>query len=106
MTEDQARKAKIIYDHYGDKVQRRQLVEECSELIQALCKYERVIEDHSGVNIVKVEKDILGELADVLIMIEQVSKGMFGSGSELLNNMINYKLDRQISRIRISRHKR
>ena len=62
MTEDQARKAKIIYDHYGDKVQRRQLVEECSELIQALCKYERTMDTNSGVNIVKVEKDILGEI--------------------------------------------
>lgn len=104
MTDEQKKKAKIIHDYYGDKVQRRQLVEECSELIQALCKYERTMDNNSGVNIVKVEKDILGELADVIIMVEQVSREMFGSGGELLNNMIDYKLNRQLSRIKITMH--
>lgn len=104
MTDEQKKKAKIIHDYYGDNVQRRQLVEECSELIQALCKYERAIENRGGANIVKVEKNILEELADVIIMVEQVSKAMFGSGGELLNNMIDYKLNRQLSRIKISVH--
>ena len=40
MTEEQIVKAFKILNHYGEKKQRRQLVEECAELIQAVKKWE------------------------------------------------------------------
>lgn len=44
MTEEQKSKCKDIFLHYGIASQRRQLIEECAELIQALTKYERKFE--------------------------------------------------------------
>lgn len=48
--------------HYGEEPQKRQAIEECSELIQALCK------DMRG-----KEHNAEEEIADVLIMIEQLT---------------------------------
>lgn len=41
MTYEQKAKCKQILEHYGAENQRRQLCEECAELIQAAIKYER-----------------------------------------------------------------
>lgn len=47
---------------WGTERQKGMIIEECAELIDAVCKYERGRAD---------QKDILSELADVQIMIEQ-----------------------------------
>lgn len=48
--------------HYGEEPQKRQAIEECSELIQALCK------DMRG-----KKHNVEEEIADVFIMIEQLT---------------------------------
>lgn len=64
MTEEQ--KIKYIADHYGYEPQIRQLIEELSELIQAVCKHNRAfggkkLSESSGCN----EKDaIIEEMAE------------------------------------------
>lgn len=72
---------KVIADTYGYETQRVKLIEELSELIQALCK-----NDYD-----KIEE----EMGDVEIMLEQV-KYLGGFTTE---NIKEYKLVRQIRRI-------
>ncbi len=66
---------KEVYDaffkKYGEHSQIQQCIEEMSELIKELCKYER----YKGQNVEKEAKAIEGikeELADVLNMAEQL----------------------------------
>ena len=102
MDTKQREKARAILKHYGEKSQRRQLIEECSELIQAICKYDREMnaEKFNAEKVGNLENEIAGEIADVLIMIEQLKISMFyGDGVNLIDCMINYKLDRQLERI-------
>ena len=85
----QREKAYRILKHYGAANQRRQLCEECAELIQAVCKYERTIDSFTA------------EKYTDVIMIEQIKLGMFnGVHSHEIENQINFKLDRQLERIR------
>ena len=100
----QREKAYRILKHYGAANQRRQLCEECAELIQAVCKYERTIDSFTAekyTDVMNTEREIASEIADVLIMIEQIKLGMFnGVHSHEIENQINFKLDRQLERIR------
>ena len=99
MTTEQ--KIQHIADHYGYEPQSRQLVEELSELIQAVCKHNRAFE---GKRLSKFsncpEKDaITEEIADVEIMILQVEY-LLGVSAMKIDNIIEQKLDRQIERIK------
>ncbi len=99
----QREKARAILKHYGEKPQRRQLVEECSELIQAVCKYDRELnaEKYNAEKVGNLEREIAGEIADVLIMIEQLKIAMFcGDGVGMIDSYIEYKLNRQLERIK------
>lgn len=90
MTTEQ--KIQYIADHYGYESQSRQLIEELSELIQAVCKHNRAFGGK--------EKDaIIEEIADVEIMILQIEY-ILGVSAMKLDNMIESKLDRQIERIK------
>lgn len=51
-------------DQYGITAQERMLMEECAELIDAICKHYRM---RNTVN------DLITELADVHIMVEQMA---------------------------------
>ena len=86
MIEDE--RIKKIADHYGIKKQLHQLAEECSELA--------VEASHSARKGVTVK--IIEEMADVLLMIEQV---VYLAKIDMcdIEDCINYKLDRQIKRI-------
>ena len=96
-----------ILDHYGREAQRRQAVEELSELIQAICKYDRInytfgeCEDDPK-KLEKAEnayKNLLGEIADVIVMIEQL-KIMVGERNRTrIENIIDEKIKRQLDRI-------
>lgn len=103
----QREKARAILNHYGAANQRRQLCEECAELIQAVCKYDRAMNDFTAgyfPDVVNSEREIASEIADVLIMIEQIKIAMFsGVHSHEIENQINYKLNRQIERIKNKR---
>lgn len=64
---------KKAVDEYGKEAQLRMVIEECSELIKAVCKHLR-----NGGH----EDDICEEAADVQIMIDQI-RLMFGSTKEI-----------------------
>lgn len=87
MIEDE--RIKKIADHYGIKRQMHQLAEECSELA--------VEASHSARKGTTVK--IIEEMADVLIMIEQV---VYLAKIDMcdIEDCINYKLERQMERIK------
>ena len=86
---------KTIADHYGIKKQLRQLAEECSELA--------VEASHSARKGTTVK--IIEEMADVEIMIEQIIYLAKIDKCDI-EDCINYKLDRQIKRIKEEKDER
>lgn len=80
-----------ILDHYGQDKQEIQAVQELSELILLLAARPDQRTDNYFQNIVS-------EIADVEIMIEQI-KQMHGIREDHVNDMKEYKLRRQLSRI-------
>ena len=81
-------KVKEISEHYGLKNQLRQLAEECSEL--------SVESSHSARKGTTVK--IIEEMADVMIMIEQVIYLAKIDKCDI-EDCINYKINRQLKRI-------
>lgn len=66
-------------DHYGEENQLDMAIEEMSELTKAICKYKRAVKErerdicHSTAkDVIFAKGDIVEEIADVLIMIEQL----------------------------------
>lgn len=92
-------KIRTIADHYGYAKQSRQCIEECSELIQALCKRERKLGDCSlSESAESPERTaIIGELADVLITAKQIEYLL--SAEDEVKMQIDFKLDRQFARM-------
>ena len=88
-------KLQMIADHYGIKKQLRQLAEECSELV--------VEASHSARKGTTVK--IIEEIADVQIMIEQIIYLAKIDKCDI-EDCINYKLDRQIKRIKEEKDER
>ena len=88
-------KLQMIADHYGIKKQLRQLAEECSELA--------VEASHSARKGTTVK--IIEEMADVEIMIEQIIYLAKIDKCDI-EDCINYKLDRQIKRIKKEKDER
>ena len=86
---------KTIADHYGIKKQLRQLAEECSELA--------VEASHSARKGTTVK--IIEEIADVQIMIEQIIYLAKIDKCDI-EDCINYKLDRQMKRIKEEKDER
>ena len=84
-----------IADHYGIKKQLRQLAEECSELA--------VEASHSARKGTTVK--IIEEIADVQIMIEQIIYLAKIDKCDI-EDCINYKLDRQMKRIKEEKDER
>ena len=78
-----------IADHYGIEKQLHQLAEECSELA--------VEASHSARKGVTVK--IIEEMADVLLMIEQVVY-LANIAIEDIDECISFKIDRQLERIK------
>ena len=80
---------KTIADHYGIENQMRQLAEECSELAVEASHSARI-----GTTI-----KIIEEMADVLIMMEQIIY-LTKIDRKDIDEVIDYKLDRQMKRIK------
>lgn len=78
-----------IADHYGIEKQLHQLAEECSELA--------VEASHSARKGVTVK--IIEEMADVLLMMEQVIY-LANIAIDDIDECIRFKIDRQMKRIR------
>lgn len=92
MTDLQKAQCEKILDTYGVVPQLDMLVEECSELIQAACKLTR-----TEIGAEAAAKDNLREeIADVLIMIEQIKYGLKLTDLDVI---IGSKIDRQLRRI-------
>lgn len=91
-------------DHYGEESQLDMAIEEMSELTKAICKYKRLkraINSNSGSvdkRIVEWERyyvtlgDIKEEIADVLIMLEQMM--MMFDCEERMSAIASKKIDR------------
>lgn len=71
MTEKEILKTAI--EKLGEESQIDKSIEECSELIQALCKYKRALQEkiYPTINN-EIIKNLYGEIADVKIMIKQL----------------------------------
>lgn len=95
MTDWQKRKVREIAAHYGIKSQEQVAIEECAELIQAITKNNRGAQ--IGSEYVKKIADVAGEIADVLIMCEQLAY-LYGIG-ELVKEQIDFKIARQLNRM-------
>ena len=83
-------KVKEIAEHYGLRNQLKQLAEECSELSVESLHY---IREEGGT------ERIFEEMADVLIMIQQVIH-LLGCGHEDIEKYAEFKVDRQLKRIK------
>lgn len=81
---------KSVADYYGLANQLKQLAEECSELSVEALHYIR-----EGRGIERISE----EIADVLIMIQQIIY-LIGHGYGDIENYAEFKLDRQLSRIK------
>ena len=100
MDEKQTEKALEILEHYGAEKQRRQLVEECAELIQAVTKLERAQESGDIGKITEKVLELVGELVDVRIMLQQITMSLFQDVSkDMIYEQFEYKLQRQLDRI-------
>ena len=82
-------KVKRIADYYGWNNQLKQLAEECSELSVESLHYIR-----EGRGIERISE----EMADVLIMIQQIVY-LLGHGYDEIERCASFKLDRQLQRI-------
>lgn len=92
MTTLQEKRVGEILRHYGEQTQRRQLVEECAELIQAITKYER-----SGTAAARY--NLIEEMADVEIMLEQMRQTLTETERDTMQRISNAKINRQLTRI-------
>lgn len=107
MNEKQTEKALEILSYYGEDKQRRQLVEECAELIQAVTKLERAQESGDIGKITEKVLELVGELVDVRIMLQQITMSLFYDVSkDMIYEQMEYKLQRQLDRIEHERRQK
>ena len=85
---------KKIALHYGYDVQSIKLIEETSELQQAICKH-RESKDK-----VKTLRNIKSEIADVYVLLDQM-KYLLNIKEEELEEIKEYKINRQLLRMNI-----
>lgn len=89
MTAEQKKLLNLIIINYGNLSQEDMAIEECSELIKAILKHRR------GKATIA---DLIDEIADVEIMIEQLK--IIYACDGYVQNVIQYKIDRQLERMR------
>ena len=84
----------------GEENQMRQTQEELAELIVAINKYERAIKnDGCPSYIAYTRKEIIEEMADVLIMLDAVKK-MLDIQDEEIEHFRTFKLNRLLDRLK------
>ena len=79
----------LIAAHYGFTPQADMTIEECGELVQAICKLRRAYSEDRY-------RHLLEEVADAYIMLRQMR---YLLGYEAIDRIVSEKLDRQIRRI-------
>ena len=93
---ERSEKIKLLAYHYGKTHQLQKAFEEIGELIVAICKYADCREDEKAA----LKDDIIGEIADVCVLMEQLK--LF-YGPKEVEDRIDFKIDRQIERICMGR---
>lgn len=84
----------------GEENQMRQTQEELAELIVAINKYERVIKNNGNyLWIDAARKNIIEEMADVLIMFDAIKK-ILDVKDEELESVRSYKINRLLNRLK------
>lgn len=78
--------------HYGSDHQLNVAIEEMAELTKEICKRKRMANNRN---------EIIEEMADVLIMLEQL-KLIFNISSIELEEQINFKIDRLQERMKVN----
>ena len=87
----------------GEENQMRQTQEELAELIVAINKYERAIKnDECPSYIAYTRKNIIEEMADVLIMLDAVKK-ILDIQDEEIKEVRDFKLNRLLNRLKEGR---
>lgn len=100
---ERATKETDLLDNYGLQHQSYKAIEEMCELGQALLKWWDDKPENDTVTMLNLRDNVIDELADVSIMVDQLVYG-FGATEEVLKRM-DYKLDRQLSRINLQKTK-
>lgn len=83
----------INAEHFGRDRQLQQAIEECSELIQAISKYNRLLNGEYAGKDKKIIANLVEELADVEICIEQLKHFLKISESKI-NSVKEFKIKR------------
>ena len=92
MTRGQAIKCERIAEHYGRDTQEAQAVSELSELLYVLTRRK----SQRGID---WKNELIDEMADCKVMIQQLLT-LHGIEPDELNERINFKLNRQLERIK------
>ena len=85
-----------IIAHYGQDSQITKCVEECAELTKAICDYRLEASYASPETLKELEYSVREEIADVIIMAQQMAL-IFGE--DKVERLIDYKLGRTARRI-------
>ena len=99
MTQKQLRDLNTIVETYGSDKLEDVAIEECSELIKAILKFRR-----SNAKDSDLRDAVIDEIADVQIMLTQL--GIIFNCVEEVNERIDFKIDRQMGRIKEREAKR
>lgn len=99
MTQKQLRDLNTIVETYGSDKQEDMAIEERSELIKAILKFRRSDAKDSD-----LRDAVIDEIADVQIMLTQL--GIIFNCVEEVNERIDFKIDRQMGRIKEREAKR
>lgn len=112
MTKNQ--KLREIINHYGIAKQLKYLQNEVFELNEAVIKYEESKRNPLDVIVsviepifayinnrkpINIKENIAGELADVMVMLKQIQLH-YDIKTETINEIMLYKIDRQLERIK------
>lgn len=86
-------------EQFGIENRLLQCTEECGELIQALCKYQRIQQGDKTcqTDMIHAEYMIAEEMADIELLLEQI-KYLLGNEMEVRERKL-YKLDRTEQRL-------
>lgn len=87
-----------VAESYNIEDQIDVLIEEMSELTKALLKNRRAQNGHTDTPVGHTVQNIIEEIADVQIMLLQIN--YLGDFEDDVIDIMNYKLDRQLERIK------
>lgn len=90
-----------IINHYGLMKQLKYIHSEYFELDEAILNYENyedLVDIEEGTKN-SLKNDIIGEIADIMVMLRQIQYH-YGISDEDIEAVMNYKVGRQLDRIR------